>query len=71
MEGNVWTAETVSIIQNEDIVNELFSRNFASLTHDDKIIVKNNGRPMPKMPLLINTATGGGGSNRSFNVSWY
>lgn len=72
-DGSIPVADkTVSIIKSKnDLVNELLCRNFASLPHDEKLFIKNNGRPTPNMVSLVNTAVGGKGSNRSFNVNWY
>jgi hypothetical protein len=79
MEGNSLTEnehrDKVTIVTS-DIVHYMLNlkSGFSSLSFDEQIKIKNNGRPTPKMSNLININTGGKGSNtssRTFSENWY
>lgn len=72
MEGNGNETTETCIIDKSDIVNYILSldRRFSSLSFEEQIAIKNNGRPMPKMPHLINLSSGSK-SNRGFSENWY
>ena len=62
-------AETAST-DKSDIVNYILHNGFSSLSYEEQISIKSNGRPLPKMSQLINYG-GSKGSNRSFSETWY
>ena len=51
-----------------NVVDMLLARRFDSLSYDERVRIKHEGRPKPKLDL---TPKSGKGHNRSLQVAWY